>query len=186
MKDLTINDRVYTPGFNFAFSKEIEKTLADSQTTGFDNLIYGLLDEDPDILVAAIYASFASLKGAIRPTEDQIADALTNDFADEDKAHRLFLDVVKELSIYGFLHLKLIRFKKNLEKVIEIGTDRWNKLLTNGRELTDAKEIADNKSQTEQVETGLDQLKQQLADLDKMITEANQPQIAEPALTVTP
>lgn len=174
MENLTINDKVLAPKFNFAFSKEIEKRLASDQDTGFNNLVYGLLDEDPDTLIAAFYSAFASLTGMIRPTEDQIVDALTNDLVDDDKAHALFVGIVKEIVANGFLHLKLNKFKKSLTNIIEIGSERLNKLSNDGLNLTDQAAIDKNKEQVDQVTQGIDGIKKVAEDLEAMIQEATQ------------
>lgn len=172
MENLRINDNVLTPKFNFSFSKEIEKRLASDQDTGFNNLVYGLLDEDPDTLIAALYSSFASLTGMIRPSEDQIVDAIVNDLVDDEKAHALFIDIVKEIVGNGFLHLKLNKFKKNLNDIIEIGGERLNKLSNDGMNLTEQAAIDKNKEEVEQVSQGINQIKKVLASLEEMILEA--------------
>lgn len=178
MENLTINDKVLTPKFNFAFSKEIEKRLATDQDTGFNNLVYGLLDEDPDTLIAAFYSSFASLTGMIRPTEDQIVDALANELVDDAKAHALFVSIVKEIVANGFLHLKLNKFRKSLKNIIEIGNERLNKLSNDGLNLTDQAAIDKNKDQMDQVSQGIEGIEKVVKDLETMIHEATETNVA--------
>lgn len=174
MENFNINGNVIAPKFNFAFSKEIEKRLASKEDTGFNNLIYGLLDEDPDTLITAIYSSFASLTGVVRPSEDQIVDALTNDLVDDAKAHGLFLDIVKEIVANGFLFLKLKKFRKNLNEIIELGNERLAKLSNDGQSLSDPLEVSNNKEQVEQVESGMKGIQKVLTDLETLIQEAQE------------
>ena len=96
--------------FNHRFYKNIVKGYKDKDTDGFSNFINGLIQKDPDALIAGYKFGFTGKKF----TDDEVADALEdNGIFDKDNPYK---DLYKEVVKSGFLKAKIQLMKKSAEE----------------------------------------------------------------------
>lgn len=122
MDELTINGKTYQIKFNHRFYDRIVDEFAkkhkDDDVDGFNNLIAGLVSEDPDAVIKAYRCACQSNS---LPSIDAVGDALDDEGVfDNDQ---VFSDVYKEIKASGFLAMKinhLLVLLKNIWKNSEI------------------------------------------------------------------
>lgn len=110
MRTLTISGRSYAPQVNYHFSNVANKELATDNTTGFDNVVNGLLQGDVDTIVHAYHAAIPG--GSSRPSEELIAEALdaAGVFDSEESATKEADSILEEMQRHGFLRVKMQKF----------------------------------------------------------------------------
>lgn len=106
MEELEIGGKKYEIKFNHRFYDRVLSDFAkkhkDSDSDGFNNLIAGLIDEDPDAVVRAYRCAIV---GKTQPTANDVSDALDEaGFFDNDD---VFSDVFKQIKSSGFLAGKI-------------------------------------------------------------------------------
>lgn len=114
MNELEINGKTYQVKFNHRFYNRIVEEFAkkhkDSDTDGFNNLIAGLISQDPDAVVRA-YRGACQSKSL--PSMDAVGDALEDaGLFDSDK---VFDDTYKAIKDNGFLEMKIQHLLKLLK-----------------------------------------------------------------------
>lgn len=106
MDYLKINGKDCEIKFNHRFYDRVVTDYAkkhkDSDVDGFNNLIAGLISEDPDAVVRAYRCAIA---GKEHPTANDVADALDEAGVFDDK--NIYSKVFKEIKSSGFLAGKI-------------------------------------------------------------------------------
>lgn len=114
MDELKINGKDYEVKFNHRFYNRIVEEFAkenkDSDTDGFNNLIAGLISEDPDAVVRAYRCACQS---KTLPSMDAVGDALEDNglFESDD----IFSETYKAIKDNGFLAMKIQHLLKLLK-----------------------------------------------------------------------
>lgn len=165
MDELTVKGKTYQIKFNHRFYNrivdEFSKAHKDADVDGFNNLIAGLVAEDPDAVVKAYRCA---CQGKTLPSADAVGDALDDEgvFDDSD----VFSEVYKEIKASGFLAMKinhlLVLLKdnwKNSEIALNVIKTKTNKDEQDKIRAVEM-EVETNKKTYELVE-------KQLAELDK-------------------
>ena len=116
MNELEINGKTYPIKFNHRFYARVVEDYAkkhkDSDVNGFNNLINGLIMEDPDAVVRAY--RFACQTKSL-PSANDVSNALDEQgIFDSDN---IFNDVYKEIKSSGFLALKIRHLLTSLEHI---------------------------------------------------------------------
>lgn len=165
MDELTINGKTYQVKFNHRFYNRIVDEYAkkhkDDDVDGFNNLIAGLVSEDPDAVVKAYRCACQSNS---LPSIDAVGDAL-DDEGVFDNGH-IFSDVYKEIKASGFLAMKinhlLVLLKniwKNSEIALKVVKDKANK--------DEQKDVRAAETEVETNKQAYELVKKQLAELAK-------------------
>ena len=106
MDELTVNGKTYQIKFNHRFYNrivdEFAKAHKDADVDGFNNLIAGLVAEDPDAVVKAYRCA---CQGKTLPSVDAVGDALDDEGVFDD--NNVFGEVYKEIKASGFLAMKI-------------------------------------------------------------------------------
>ncbi|MBT9655983.1 tail assembly chaperone [Lactiplantibacillus plantarum] len=166
MENLMIDGTTCTPKLNYAFANQVKKELSENGRDGFDVLVDGLLDEDPDQIVNAYYYALAYFKRS-QPSRDKVVEALEDTiFADDDKTNSAYSDIIQSLHADNFLARKLTSFVKGYNKILDI----MQKKLESETEGSD---------QYNQDQLGMEQLQTQLDKLKKVL-QPGTPQSATP------
>ena len=114
MDELKINGKDYEVKFNHRFYNRIVEEFAkenkDSDTDGFNNLIAGLISEDPDAVVRAYRCACQS---KTLPSMDAVGDALEDNglFESDD----IFSETYKAIKDNGFLTKNLQQAETDVE-----------------------------------------------------------------------
>lgn len=96
--------------FNHRFYKNIVKGYKSKDADGFSNFINGLIQKDPDALIAGYKFGIVGKKF----TDDEVADALEdNGIFDKGNPYK---DLYKEVVESGFLKAKIQLMKKSAEE----------------------------------------------------------------------
>lgn len=117
MKSLTINGEEVQVKLDYNFYNRLiehTKNKDKSEVDGFNKLIAGLVDQDPDAIIT-FYQS--AVVGKKRPTRADVEKALTNAgvWDEEDP----FGEVYKELQGVGFLKLKINHLLHTIKEDIQ-------------------------------------------------------------------
>lgn len=116
MDELEINGKTYQIKFNHRFYDRVVEDYAkkhkDSNVDGFNNLINGLIMEDPDAIVRAY--RFAC-QGKSLPSANDVSNALDEQGVFDSE--NVFNDVYKEIKSSGFLALKIRHLLTSLENI---------------------------------------------------------------------
>ncbi len=114
MDELKINGKDYEVKFNHRFYNRIVEEFAkenkDSDTDGFNNLIAGLISEDPDAVVRAYRCACQS---KTLPSMDAVGDALED--AGLFESNDIFGETYKAIKDNGFLTMKIQHLLKLLK-----------------------------------------------------------------------
>lgn len=114
MNELEINGKTYQVKFNHRFYNRIVEEFAkkhkDSDTDGFNNLIAGLISEDPDAVVRAYRCACQS---KTLPSMDAVGDALED--AGLFESNDIFGETYKAIKDNGFLAMKIQHLLKLLK-----------------------------------------------------------------------
>ncbi|KRL27320.1 hypothetical protein FD27_GL001074 [Limosilactobacillus frumenti DSM 13145] len=165
MDELEINGKTYPIKFNHRFYDRVVEDFAkkhkDSNVDGFNNLINGLIMEDPDAVVRAY--RFACQTKSL-PSANDVANALDEQgiFDSDD----IFNDVYKEIKSSGFLALKirhLLTSLKQIWKESEVALQVVKENTTKGHQ----KEIQQATTEVAINEQAYELAKKQLAELGK-------------------
>ena len=165
MDELTINGKTYQIKFNHRFYNRIVDEYAkkhkDDEVDGFNNLIAGLVSEDPDAVVKAYRCA---CQGSSLPSIDAVGDALDDEGVfDNDQ---VFSDVYKEIQASGFLAKKinhLLVLLKNTWKNSEIAL----KVIKDKASKDEQKDIRTAETEVETNKQAYELAKKQLAELAK-------------------
>lgn len=165
MDELTINGKTYQIKFNHRFYDRIVDEYAkkhkDDDVDGFNNLIAGLVSEDPDAVVKAYRCACQSKS---LPSVDAVGDALDDEGAFENG--HIFSDVYKEIKASGFLAMKinhLLVLLKNTWKNSEIAL----KVVKSKAVKDDQKDIRAAETEVETNKQAYELAKKQLTELAK-------------------
>lgn len=133
MNELEINGKTYPIKFNHRFYDRIVEEYArknkNSNVDGFNNLIEGLISQDPDAVINAYRCAYQSKS---LPSVNAVSDALEEsgvfDSAD------VFNNVYKEIKANGFLAMKIHHLLyllkdawKNSEVALKVVRQKTNK-----------------------------------------------------------
>lgn len=120
MENLTINGNVYQPKFNFAFYKQVSKTMANDSQDGFSVLVQDLLAGKVEAIVEAYYHALAYYKRN-QPTEDMVEEALSATvFVSDEATENAVDDIIKTMHDDNFLARNLSEFIKTTENSMDI------------------------------------------------------------------
>lgn len=118
MDYLKINGKDCEIKFNHRFYDRVVTDYAkkhkDSDVDGFNNLIAGLISEDPDAVVRAYRCAIV---GKDHPTANDVADALDEAGVFDDK--NIYSKVFKEIKSSGFLAGKINHLLKLMQNTCE-------------------------------------------------------------------
>lgn len=163
MDELTINGKTYQIKFNHRFYNRIVDEYAkghkDDDVDGFNNLIAGLVSEDPDAVVKAYRCACQSKS---LPSIDAVGDALDDEGA-FDNGH-IFSEVYKEIKASGFLAMKinhLLVLLKNIWKNSEIAL----KVVKGKATKDEQKDVRAAETEVETNKQAYELVKKQLAEL---------------------
>lgn len=165
MDELTINGKTYQIKFNHRFYDRIVSEYAkkhkDADVDGFNNLIAGLISEDPDAVIKAYRCACQSNS---LPSIDAVGDALDDEGVfDNDQ---VFSDVYKEIKASGFLAMKinhLLVLLKNIWKNSEIAL----KVIKDKASKDEQKDIRAAETEVETNKQAYELAKKQLDELAK-------------------
>lgn len=129
MQTLNINGKALTPKVNFRFRSVLGKKLGDDQDkSGFNNLITGLVQSDPDALLTFYEAALAG----DHPSEEDLFDTLDDQvFKDDATEEAAFKDAVDALNDSGFFKIKAKAWKKRNEQLRTILQAQLDALVDN-------------------------------------------------------
>lgn len=165
MNQLEVNGKDYQIKFNHRFYNRIVEDYAkknkDSNSDGFNNLIAGLISQDPDAVVKA-YRCACDSKSI--PSMDAVGDALEDAgiFDSED----VFNDVYKEIKSNGFLAMKI-------RHLLELLKDAWKNseialnVVKGKASKSDQKNLREAETEVEINKQAYELVKKQLAELGK-------------------
>nr|DAH80720.1 MAG TPA: tail assembly chaperone protein [Caudoviricetes sp.] len=115
MDSLKINGTDYKIKFDHRFYERVLSNFAkkhkDANVDGFNHLIAGLIDEDPDSVVEAYRCA---ISGKNLPTANDVSNALDEEGVFDDK--NLYSDVFNQIKSSGFLAKKVAHLLKLLHK----------------------------------------------------------------------
>jgi hypothetical protein len=158
MQSLNINGKSLTPVINFRFRSVLGKKMGDEQDkSGFSNLITGLVQSDPDALLAFYEAALAS----DHPSDSDLYDALDDQvFKDTDSEEAAFKDAVNALNNSGFFKIKAKAWKKRNDQLRSVLQAQLDALADQD----------DQRSATQKtgIQVGLDQINEAENAFDKM------------------
>lgn len=165
MDELTINGKTYQIKFNHRFYNRIVDEYAkkhqDDDVDGFNNLIAGLVSEDPDAVVNAYRCACQSKS---LPSIDAVGDALDDEGVFDDG--QIFSKVYKEIKASGFLAMKinhLLVLLKNIWKNSEIALKVVKGKATKDKQ----KDVQAAETEVETNRQAYELVKKQLAELAK-------------------
>lgn len=115
MDSLEINGKQYLLKFNHHFYERVLSNFAkkhkDADIDGFNHLIAGLIDEDPDSVIEAYRCAIV---GKTLPTINDVSDALDEAGVFENKS--VYSDVFNQIKSSGFLAGKVAHLLNLLHK----------------------------------------------------------------------
>lgn len=127
MQQLTINNNVYEPKFNFAFYKQVSKGMATDSQDGFTVLIQQLVTDNASAIIDAYYYGMAWYKHN-QPTMDQIEEALEDTvFASDEATEKGTEEILKDLASNNFLARTISSYIKDTESSLDIMQARLEK-----------------------------------------------------------
>lgn len=127
MQQLTINNNVYEPKFNFAFYKQVSKDMATDSQDGFTVLIQQLVSDDVSSIIKAYYYGMAWYKRN-QPTMEQIEEALENTvFASDEETEKATEEILKDLAGNNFLARIISNYIKDTNNSLDIMQARLEK-----------------------------------------------------------
>lgn len=165
MNGLKINGNDYEVKFNHRFYNRVVEEFAkknkNSDTDGFNNLIAGLISEDPDAVVRAYRCACQS---KVLPSMDAVGDALED--AGLFESNDVFSETYNAIKDNGFLAMKIQHLLKLLK-------DNWKnseialKVVKENAGKRDQKDIQQAETEVEINRQAFELAKNQLQDLDK-------------------
>lgn len=165
MNELEISGKTYPIKFNHRFYDRIVEEFAkkhkDSNTDGFNNLIAGLISQDPDAVVRAYRCACQSKS---LPSVNAVGDALEESGVFDSA--EVFNDVYKEIKANGFLAMKihhLLYLLKDAWKNSEVAL----KVVRQKASKNDQKNLREAELEVEVAKQDYELAKKQLQELSK-------------------